>query len=96
MFILTSNRAEAKEKNNKQSFSAQDIGKNVKRLTIRSVGKGRGAPLAEIQTGLAFTDGILAIAKTISSARILPEEILFFCISPRELFTHVCKEPYPG
>lgn len=88
MFILTSNRAEAKEKNNKQSFSAQNIGKNVKRLTIRSVGKGRGAPLAEIQTGLAFTDGILAIAKTISSARILPEEILFFLyLSKRTLHT---------
>lgn len=30
MLILTSNRAEAKEKNNEQSFSAREMGKNVK------------------------------------------------------------------
>lgn len=54
--LLTSNRADAKEEDDEKSFSAQHIGKNVKSLTISSVGKGTGAPLAGIQIETAFLE----------------------------------------
>ena len=89
MFILTSNRAEAKEKNNEQSFSAREMGKNVKRLTICSVGKGTGAPLAGIQIGTAFLEDILATANIISKAQIPPVEIPLFLYLSKRTF-HTC------
>lgn len=52
MFILTTNRAKANH--NEQSFSAQEIGKNVKWLTIPSAGKGTGHCWQEYKLGQPF------------------------------------------
>lgn len=76
--LLTSNRAEAKEEDDEKSFSAQHIGKNVKSLTISSVGKGTGAPLAGIQIETAFLEYILATANKILNAQILLVESPLF------------------
>lgn len=55
MFTLTSHRA--KEENNEQSFSAQEIGKKC-----YMIGKGTEEPLAGTQMEKAFVQYILATA----------------------------------
>lgn len=93
MFILTTDKAKAN--NYEQSFSAQEIGKSVKRLTIPSVGKGTGPLLAGTQIGTASLEDILAtVNNTLNTHN--PSSSNFFSISPREIFILIYKEPYQG
>ena len=90
MFILTTNRAKAN--NNEQTFSAQEIGKNVKRLTIPSVGKATGTLLAGIQIGTASLEDILA---TVNNILNMHNPSTFSYLSKRDFHT-IYKEPYRG
>lgn len=95
MFILTSNRAKAN--NNEQSFSAQEIGKNVKRMTIPSVGKGTGILLAGIQIGRAYLEDILVTVNNILKMHNpSSSNSTFSYLSKRHFRTYIYKEPYQG
>lgn len=85
MFILTTNRAKAN--NYEQSFSAQEIGKSVKRLTIPSVGKGTGPLLAGIQIGTASLEDILATVNNILNMHNPSSSNFFFYLSKRDFHT---------
>lgn len=94
MFILASNRAKAN--NNEESSSAQEIGKNVTRLTTPGIGKGTGTPLAGIQIGTALVEDILATANILNAQSFQDHFCLFKSLQERFSYLYIKRHSKDG